>query len=183
MEEDAGQENQEGNKYKSTVEWIKEEESRIGGEETGAEVRIDMSELIGGLLEEENKPSYIDSLKLIDSEFKGAVVIHPTRIEATYKEKAQEQNLKARKMDINMEELVLPTLSLSDQISELERINMAISEKVLDKKHMQIVAEEAYGLKRTIESGSEGSEMGNAMKALRDRRLSDVISRIDTVGV
>ncbi len=171
-------------RYKSIVERIRAAETYANTAEN-IEVRIDMSGMIGGTPGTAKRPSYSDTLRYIDSKFKGAVVSRPVRTEVIYEGGAQEApaRQKVKKININMGELVLPTLSVADQISELERITIAISEQVLDERHMQVIAEEAYGLKRAVETSSDVSGMDSAMRTLRDRRLSEVISKIDMEGV
>lgn len=92
-----------------------------------------------------------------------------------------EENPKTIKMMITgKEDLVLPRLSISDQISELEQIIEGLSENVFDKQHMQIIKKEIYGLTQEIEKERKGREYKaesssteQSLILLRDQRLSE----------
>jgi|GEM_PF-3063081 len=81
---------------------------------------------------------------------------------------------------ISIKDLVLPSLSVSDQVSELERIIEGLKEKVFDQEHLEIVAEEIYGLQMVVESEKktkkEVSELEQSLIALRNQRLADALA-------
>jgi hypothetical protein len=85
------------------------------------------------------------------------------------------------KEKINIKDLVLPSLSISDQISELERIIEGLNEKIFDSEHLEIVAEEVYGLQMVVENEQKAkkaaiSELERSLIALRNQRLSDALA-------
>ncbi|MEM0149620.1 MAG: hypothetical protein QXW10_01850 [Candidatus Micrarchaeaceae archaeon] len=83
---------------------------------------------------------------------------------------------------VNASELVLPNLTLADQIAELERIIEGLKEGVFDMEHMEIVKEEVYGLSEIVgEMKKKGaqpakSELEKSLFDLRDQRLSDAVA-------
>ncbi|MEM0149832.1 MAG: hypothetical protein QXW10_02980 [Candidatus Micrarchaeaceae archaeon] len=85
---------------------------------------------------------------------------------------------------INESDLVLPNLSMADQISELEKILEGLKENVFDDKHIGVVIEELYGLadvtnqekKRMKKSKIVMSQLEQSLWSLRDSRLSMAIS-------
>ncbi|MGC8648735.1 MAG: hypothetical protein ACP5UN_00740 [Candidatus Micrarchaeia archaeon] len=85
------------------------------------------------------------------------------------------------KEKISIKDLVLPSLSISDQILELERIIEGLNEKVFDSEHLEVVAEEVYGLQMVIEGEQKAkkaavSELERSLIALRNQRLSDALA-------
>ena len=93
------------------------------------------------------------------------------------------QQRKIVKVKINIKDLVLPSLSISDQISELERIIEGLNEHVFDNEHIEIVAEEVYGLQQYINIGKKAKgkkqqvpELERSLEELRDQRLTDAVS-------
>ncbi len=85
---------------------------------------------------------------------------------------------------INEGDLVLPNLSMADQISELEKILEGLKENVFDDKHIGVVIEELYGLvdvtnqekRRIKKSRTTMSQLEQSLWALRDERLTTAIS-------
>ena len=85
---------------------------------------------------------------------------------------------------INESDLVLPNLSMADQISELEKILEGLKENVFDDKHIGVVIEELYGLadvtnqeKRRLKKNKISmSQLEQSLWALRDDRLNTAIS-------
>ncbi|ASI13507.1 hypothetical protein Mia14_0171 [Candidatus Mancarchaeum acidiphilum] len=88
---------------------------------------------------------------------------------------------------INYDDLVLPSLPISDQISEINRINDGLRNNIFDHDHLIIVMQEIYGIKRISDKeksdlGSKMSKLGDAEKALlsaRDDKISEGINLID----
>jgi len=86
-------------------------------------------------------------------------------------------------------DLVLPTLSLTDQISELERIIEGIKENIFDKEHLDIVKLEVFGLNEIIERSERAkrkqAKAANAEAAttieeslvqVRNQRLAEAVT-------
>ena len=92
---------------------------------------------------------------------------------------------------LNMKELVLPSLSMADQISELERIIEGIHESVFDQDHITIVVEEVYGLQQSIEKQEkdlkkkhiELSPLEQSLLALREQRINEAMLELKQRGV
>jgi hypothetical protein len=84
------------------------------------------------------------------------------------------------------DDLVLPKLSVVDQLSELEHIIEGINQHVFDEEHLNIIKEEVFGLKSEVSMEiSQGTEreigIDQMMIQLRDKRLNEAIALI--VGV
>jgi len=83
---------------------------------------------------------------------------------------------------VNVSGLVLPSLTLADQIAELERIIEGLKEGVFDKEHMEIVKEEVYGLNQIISDMKKKgmqpakSELEKSLFDLRDQRLAEAMT-------
>jgi hypothetical protein len=117
-----------------------------------------------------------------------------TRAEKEAKQLASELHLQKVKINIrriNLKELVLPSLSMADQISELERIIEGIRENAFDQEHMTIVVEEVYGLQKYIAMQEkeqkrkriEPSPLEQSLIALREQRLNDAFLELRQRGV
>jgi uncharacterized protein YoaH (UPF0181 family) len=93
---------------------------------------------------------------------------------------------------INIKDLVLPSLSLADQISELERIIEGLKQQIFDGEHMEIVAQEVYGLRQYIQdtkrrggggAGAESpGELERSLRDIRDQRIDEAITLIENYG-
>ncbi|MEM3841291.1 MAG: hypothetical protein QXN59_01180 [Candidatus Micrarchaeaceae archaeon] len=96
--------------------------------------------------------------------------------------------MSAKKVDVDM--MVLPSLSMSDQIAELERIMEGIKEGIFDAEHFEIVMEEVYALvksvnerkKRLKKSGAKLSAIEQSLWLVRDKRLEEVIKAINEMN-
>jgi len=85
---------------------------------------------------------------------------------------------------INEGDLVLPNLSMADQISELEKILEGLKENVFDGDHIGVVIEELYGLadvtnqerRRMKKNRISMSQLEQSLWRLRDDRLATAIS-------
>jgi len=83
---------------------------------------------------------------------------------------------------INVSELVLPNLTLADQIAELERIIEGLNEHVFDSEHLAIVVEELEGLNQVIEDAKKKkkiapkSDLERSLFELRDQRLAEALA-------
>jgi hypothetical protein len=85
------------------------------------------------------------------------------------------------KKKVNMKELVLPNLSIADQISELERIIEGLRENVFDLEQTGIVIQEIYGTEQMVieerkklkgKPPSE-NELEKSLYDIRDQRLTE----------
>ena len=91
---------------------------------------------------------------------------------------------------INIKDLVLPSLSLADQISELERIIEGLKQQIFDGEHMEIVAQEVYGMRQYIQdtkrSGKAGAEslgeLERSLRDIRDQRIDEAVTLIENYG-
>ncbi len=151
-------------------------------------IYIDLSDLMKNEkdVQKSKSISYVDVVKYLENGEKGSIHLKHSLFSTSEKQtnllQHEYSDSKIEDTSINLKDLVLPTLSIVDQISELERIIRAINENVLDNKHMQIVAEEAYGLKLTIDKNNKNnknkSNFDVPIEILRNQRLSDVLSEI-----
>ena len=91
------------------------------------------------------------------------------------------------KVKFNEKDLVLPKLSIADQISELERIIEGLKEQVFDENHREVVLQEVYGLSAYIERSSKDlrkrkitlNQTEQSLWALRQQRLDEAMSLIN----
>lgn len=170
--------------YVQLADMIKGVEESIGTDENG-ETYVDVSDLLGASPAKEGKrSSYYDLVSYINNE----MLQQPEakrRIELIQQMRkhdvARQPGLETGK--INPRELVLPTLSVHDQISELERIGEAIDEGVLDDKHKNVVVAEVYGLREVIgrdePAANRGDDADRSATELRNRSLDGVIQRLE----
>ena len=75
-------------------------------------------------------------------------------------------------------DLVLPQLSIPDQITELQRIIEGINEHVFDDYHIGIVRKELLGLQRYVRSGGTEAAIALPVLHLRDKYLKEAIELI-----
>ncbi len=73
---------------------------------------------------------------------------------------------------------VLVTLSLQDQISELEKISIGLDEGAFDRNRMQIIEKEIRSLKALASAGRKQKEGQGDLVELRDRRLAEVMLKL-----
>lgn len=91
---------------------------------------------------------------------------------------------------INIKDLVLPNLSLADEISELERIIEGLKQQIFDAEHMEIVAQEVYGLQQYVQDMKRGgkmsleslSELERSLWDIRDQRINEAVTLIENYG-
>ncbi|HUY70076.1 MAG TPA: hypothetical protein VMV00_00725 [Candidatus Baltobacteraceae bacterium] len=74
---------------------------------------------------------------------------------------------------IDTRSLVLPNLSVSDQIVELERIAQGLKENVFDQDQLSVIRQEVLGLNQVA---NEGKRQGDPLTAARDQRLREIMS-------
>lgn len=97
------------------------------------------------------------------------------------------QTIKTNIKRINMKDLVLPSVSMADQISELERIIEGLKENVFDEEHLDIVIQEVYGLSQYVEKTDkdlkkkhvELSQLERSLWQIRDQRLKEATSVLE----
>ncbi|MGC9037547.1 MAG: hypothetical protein ACP5IK_02455 [Candidatus Micrarchaeia archaeon] len=89
-----------------------------------------------------------------------------------------EEAVSKQKEEKKLKGLVLPTLSLSDQISDLEKIKEGLEERVFNEQQLEIIKLEANGLARLIAEGKQP----NAPTDLAETRNSLLKEVIDMVG-
>ncbi|MGC8547763.1 MAG: hypothetical protein ACP5MC_02025 [Candidatus Micrarchaeia archaeon] len=70
--------------------------------------------------------------------------------------------------------LILPTLSINDQLSDLEKISEGLSEHVFNAEQLKIIKLEANGLARLIAEGKEASAPED-LAEMRNNLLKQVI--------
>lgn len=105
--------------------------------------------------------------------------------------KLQRKSAKVNVKHINISDMVLPSLSMADQISELERIIEGLRERVFDQEHLEIVVQEVYALKQVVEKQDKEMKKQHAnltaleqsMWQVRAQRLNDALSIIALQGV
>lgn len=92
-----------------------------------------------------------------------------------YEEKVRKEAGKVKKGT-----LVLPTLSVQDQISELEKISMGMDEKVFNTDMKKIIVDEVGGLSGVV----KGENLQNMdvfqrnLVSVRDQRLDEVMGKL-----
>ncbi len=84
-------------------------------------------------------------------------------------------------------ENVLPRLSLADQVAELERIIEGLKENAFNKEQLEVVRNEALGLKKYLQKAPPGKESGDMehsliLGILRDKRLDEVLAILSSAG-
>lgn len=91
-----------------------------------------------------------------------------------------EKGIKKETQKIKGEKLILPTLSLQDQISELEKISEGIDEDVFTEEQMKIIKEEVNGLRDKImlEKSTPIDEFQRSLIALRNQKVEEVFKKI-----
>ena len=77
--------------------------------------------------------------------------------------------------------LVMPTLSLQDQLSELDRIEAGLDRGVFDSGQMKTIISEIAGLGAAAEREDAGgmSDDLKGLVALRDRKISDIKGKLN----
>jgi hypothetical protein len=85
-----------------------------------------------------------------------------------------------RRKRINLKDLVLPNLSLADQISELERVIEGLRESVFDANHITVLSQEVFGLQQAVNAAKRSQKtklnsLEQSLWDLRDQRLADAI--------
>ncbi len=93
----------------------------------------------------------------------------------------------ARLKPVNEKDLVLPNLSINDQVAELERIVDGLKGNMFNGQDLDIVIQEVYGLSKVVDM--EKKELKRSKRnvqeneynlwILRDERLSDAVSILE----
>ncbi len=93
-----------------------------------------------------------------------------------------------KKKKVKVEELVLPNLSLADQISELERIIEGLQENVFDQEHLAVITDEVRGLRQIavdeakVKKREKLNSLEQSLWDLRNQRLTDAILLIQKLN-
>jgi len=89
----------------------------------------------------------------------------------------------ARKIEKAEEaKLIMPKLSLQDQLSDLEKIREGLEENVFDKEQLKIIKEEINGMSRisSREDVSKMSEDQRELVLMRNQRIKEIKGRLNT---
>jgi hypothetical protein len=100
------------------------------------------------------------------------------------------KNIGQPKMKIDVSNLVLPGLQLSEQVNELDHIIEGLRQKAFDKEHFKIIVEEVYGLKQVAEterkeqkkSGKVAGSADKVLLAMRDKKIAEAIVMLNKGG-
>ncbi len=76
---------------------------------------------------------------------------------------------------------VLVSLSLQDQISELEKINLGMDENAFDEEKMRIIRQEVFTLYR-ISKHAKSPPEASEFVAMRDKRLTELKQKIELMA-
>ncbi|MDE1860438.1 MAG: hypothetical protein KGH72_01845 [Candidatus Micrarchaeota archaeon] len=79
---------------------------------------------------------------------------------------------------IDIEDMVLPKLSLSDQLSELEKIEVGIDSGSFSKEELNIISSEIRYLYASESLGSRVAGADSGLLELRDKRLKEIINKL-----
>ncbi len=93
--------------------------------------------------------------------------------------KSVEKKIQERQEQKRLKGLILPTLSLSDQISDLEKINEGLKEGVFNAEQLKIIKLETSGLARLIAEGKQPN-VPTDLAELRNKLLKQVIDVVDS---
>lgn len=98
--------------------------------------------------------------------------------------RAFENKIAAERTKVRKEKLILPTLSIQDQISDLEKMSEGIDESVFNEEQMEIVRLEAEGMSDRIryEKQAPADEFQRSLVALRNQRLNEVLAKLKETG-
>ncbi len=97
------------------------------------------------------------------------------------KNREQKQQISGFNVKESEEDLQLPKLSVSDQISELEQMIDGLKSRTFDYEHIETIKKEVYGLDkymiREIMKGSKKklTQMEQNLITLRDQRLNEAM--------
>ncbi len=95
-----------------------------------------------------------------------------------FEKKVSEEALKLKR-----EKLILPTLSIQDQISDLEKMSEGIDENVFNKEQLDIIKLEVEGMNNRLkyEKQPPNDEFQKSLIALRNKRLQEVLDKLKTL--
>lgn len=81
---------------------------------------------------------------------------------------------------VRKEKMILPTLSIQDQISDLEKMSEGIDENVFNKEQLDIIRLEAEGMDDRLryEKQAPADEFQMSLIALRNSRLQEVLAKL-----
>lgn len=94
------------------------------------------------------------------------------------------------KARIDTSNLVLPSLQLAEQVTELEHIIQGLKQAAFDKEHFQIVVDEVYGLKQVVDdqkiarknAGGGAVGQNQQLMGLRDKKIAEAMVLLQKGG-
>ncbi|MDE1854781.1 MAG: hypothetical protein KGH57_00460 [Candidatus Micrarchaeota archaeon] len=91
------------------------------------------------------------------------------------------ESVSAKVEEAEEAKLAMPKLSLQDQVSELEKIEEGIDEKVFDREQIGIIGEEVRGLSKIAarEDTSRMSEEQRELVLMRNQRIKEIKGRLN----
>ncbi len=111
-----------------------------------------------------------DIVKDAEKELSSAIV----DIEKNVAEDVGEINMPS----IKRKNMVLVTLSIEDQIDELEKISVGLDENSFNKEQFEVIHEEVSELYKFVKAKKATQITGDA--AIRNQRLEEVLTKIDS---
>ncbi|MEM0094310.1 MAG: hypothetical protein QXV17_00800 [Candidatus Micrarchaeaceae archaeon] len=84
---------------------------------------------------------------------------------------------------VKVGKLILPTLSLQDQLSELEKINEGLDENVFNDEQLKVIRQEVFGLAETLryEKPKSLDAFQASLAAMRAKRLEEAEARLSNM--
>ena len=91
---------------------------------------------------------------------------------------AEPMEAEERKPEPQKESLVMPGLSLQDQIRELEKIGMGLDQGVFESIQLEIIKKEVAGLKAVMGEITPADDFQKNLVQIRNSRLSEVSKKL-----
>ena len=99
-------------------------------------------------------------------------------IKVEAKPKAPEPKIAEEKPEAQKEALVLPGLSVQDQIRELEKIEVGLDQGVFESIQLEIIRKEIAGLKAAAEATIPADDFQRNLVQIRNSRLNEVSKKL-----
>ena len=99
-------------------------------------------------------------------------------IKVEAKPKAAEPKVAQEEPEAHKEVLVLPGLSVQDQIRELEKIEIGLDQGVFESIQLEIIRKEIAGLKAAAEATIPADDFQRNLVQIRDSRLNEVSKKL-----
>jgi len=94
-----------------------------------------------------------------------------------------EKDLEKGLEKIETSKLILPSLSLQDQLSELEKISEGLDEQVFDEEQLKIIVAEVKGLRERIKfEKTPPGQFQSSFLVPRNNRLTEVENKLYSMG-